>query len=98
MPPAPQQTAEEATRGVLARLPGIFDTMTESVTAEQSRNRAGWADVLSWQRRALKAHIARQTPANIAMVPVEARAALEALEAAARGEPMNVAGILPSPH
>lgn len=97
--PVPHQTDEEVTRGVLARLPGIIRTMTESVIAEQSRNRAGWADALSWQRRALEAQIAGQMPASIAMVPVEARAALEALEAAARGEPMNVAGNLTSsPH
>lgn len=95
--PVPPQSDEEATRSVLARLPGIIRTMTESVIAEQSRNRAGWADALSWQRRALKAQIAGQMPASIAMVPVEARAALEALEAAARGEPMNVAANLPSP-
>lgn len=94
--PVPRHSDEEVTRSVLARLPGIIRTMTESVIAEQSRNRAGWADVISWQRRSLEAQVAGQMPASIAKHPLEARAALEALEAAARGEPMNVAGNLPT--
>lgn len=95
--PGLHQSDEEVTRSVLARLPGIIRTMTESVIAEQSRNRAGWADVISWQRRSLEAQVAGQMPASVAKHPLEARAALEALEAAARGEPMNVAGNLPTP-
>jgi len=91
------QSDEEVTKTVLERLPSIIRTMTESVIAEQSRNRAGWADVISWQKRALKAQVAGQMPASIARHPLEARAALEALEAAARGEPMSVASNLPSP-
>lgn len=94
--PVPHQSDEEVTRSVLARLPGIIRTMTESVIAEQSRNRAGWADVISWQRRSLEAQVAGQMPVSVAKHPLEARAALEALEAAARGEPMNVAGNFPT--
>ncbi|WP_313632703.1 DUF6538 domain-containing protein [Massilia timonae] len=83
------QTNENLTKSVLDRLPGIIRMATESVIAEQARNRAGWTDVVSWQKKALKAHIAGQMPTSIAMVPVEARVALDAIEAAARGEPME---------
>lgn len=84
-------TDENLAKSVLDRLPGIIRTVTESVIAEQTRNRAGWADVISWQKKALKAHIAGQMPAGIAMLPVEARTALKAINAAARGEPLELA-------
>jgi integrase len=84
-------TDGDVAKRVLDGLPGIIRKATESVIAEQARNKAGWTDVISWQRKSLEAQIAGQMPRSIAMHPLEARAALDAINAAARGELMNVA-------
>lgn len=78
----------DVAKSVIDRLPGIIRTVTESVIAEQERNRGGWMNSLSWRKESLRAHIACQMPVEIAMHPLIARKALDAIEAAERGEPL----------
>lgn len=80
---------KDVAKRVLDGLPEIIARITNSVIAEQALNKDGWAYTVDWQRRALQAHVDGQMPANIAMHPLEARTALDALEAAARGEPLS---------
>lgn len=84
----PQLTNAELAKRVLDGLPGIIAKITENTLAEQARN-PSWLATVDWQRRALKEHIAGRMPREIAMHPLEARTALDALEAAARGEPLS---------
>jgi len=85
----PPASNADVTQSVLARLPGIIRTATEFVIAEQAQN-TRWKHIVSLQRRALEAHIAGEMPVSIAMHPLEARTALKAIDAAARGEPMKL--------
>jgi hypothetical protein len=62
--------------------------MTLAVIAEQSRNKAGWEDALSWQRRGLAAHVAGEMPTEIQMHPLVAATALRAFDAASAGVPL----------
>lgn len=84
----PQLTNAELAKRVLDGLPGIIAKITENTLAEQARN-PSWLATADWQRRALKEHIAGRMPREIAMHPLEARTALDALEAAVRGEPLS---------
>jgi integrase len=84
----PQPTNADVAKSVLSRLPGIIRTATEFVIAEQAQN-TRWRHIVSLQRRALEAHIAGEMPVSIAMHPLEARTALDAIDAAVRGEPME---------
>lgn len=52
-------TEENLAKSVLDRLRGIIRTVTESVIADYPQNRAGWADLISWQKNALKTYIGR---------------------------------------
>jgi integrase len=85
----PSPTNAELAKRVLDSLPGVIAKITESTVAEQARN-PNWLATVEWQKRALKEHIAGQMPMEIAMHPLEARTALKALEAAARGEPLSM--------
>mgnify|MGYP000312207714 CR=1 FL=1 len=85
----PHPTNADVAQRVLSRLPGIIRTATEFVIAEQAQN-TRWKHIVSLQRRALEAHIAGEMPVSIAMHPLEARTALKAIDAAARGEPMKL--------
>jgi integrase len=88
LPPDAQPTDENVATGVLASLPGVIRTMTHAVIAEQSRNKAGWQDALSWRRRGLAAHVAGEMPAEIQMHPLVAATALRAFDAASAGAPL----------
>lgn len=91
----PQPTNAEVARRVLDGLPGIVAKITENTLAEQARN-PNWLATVEWQRRALKVHIAARMPREIAMHPLEARAALDVLDAAARGEPQGMHILTPT--
>ena len=85
----PHPTNSDITKSVLSRLPGIIRMATESVIAEQAKN-MNWKHIVDFQRQALAAHIRGEMPNSIAMHPLEARAALKAIDAAARGEPLDL--------
>lgn len=80
----------EAARAVIDSLPDIIRKITASVISEGGKNPRGWRDEIAWRKRAAVEHLKGAMPIGIQMHPLQARAALNALEALEAGKPMDI--------